>query len=62
MKNVRVTKSLRHDLDENSMTAVRKWIFQPALQEGKPIEVQVNIETTFHLYAGKDKIPDQFKP
>jgi periplasmic protein TonB len=39
-----------HDLDESSMTAVRKWKFEPAMKAGAPIAVQVNVETTFRLY------------
>jgi len=48
--DVRVMKSLGHDLDESSMTTVRKWKFEPAMKAGEPIAVQVNVETTFRLY------------
>jgi TonB family protein len=50
VQNVRVIKSMGHDLDESSMTAVRKWKFEPAMKAGAPIAVQVNVETTFRLY------------
>jgi len=48
--DVRVMKSLGHDLDESSVTTVRKWKFEPAMKAGEPIAVQVNVETTFRLY------------
>jgi periplasmic protein TonB len=32
------------------MEAVRKWRFEPALKNGVPVAVEVNVEVNFHLY------------
>jgi len=50
VQDVSVLRSLRSDLDESSMDAVRTWRFQPATKNGAPIPFQVKIETSFRLY------------
>lgn len=47
---IRVQRSLGMGLDERAVDAVRTWRFQPALKDGRPVAVQVNIEVTFRLY------------
>lgn len=47
---IRVERSLDDDLDYNAVRTVRQWKFQPALQDGKPVAVQVNIEVNFRLF------------
>jgi len=47
---VRVQRSLGMGLDQKAMEAVRTWRFEPALKDGKPVAVQVNIEVNFRLY------------
>jgi len=37
-------------LDEKAIEAVKKWRFVPAMKDGKPVAVQVNVEVNFHLY------------
>ena len=36
-------------LDQAAIDAVKKWKFEPAMQGGKPVAVQVNIPVTFRL-------------
>jgi len=50
VENAAVTGSLRPDLDQASLDAVRQWRFQPATKNGFPIPFRTNIETTFRLY------------
>lgn len=50
VQDVSVVRSLRPDLDESSIEAVRGWRFQPATKNGTPIPFQVKIETSFRLY------------
>lgn len=50
---IRVQRSLGLGLDEEAVKAVRKWRFQPALKEGNPVAVQVNIEVNFRLPGGE---------
>jgi TonB family protein len=47
---VRVARSLGMGLDERAMDKVRTWRFEPALKDGKPVAVQINIEVNFRLY------------
>jgi TonB family protein len=45
--SARVVRSLRKDLDREAMKTVKKWIFEPATKDGKPVMVQMNIEINF---------------
>ena len=49
-KDVRVARSLGLGLDEKALDAVRKWRFEPARMDGRPVAVQLNIEVSFRLY------------
>jgi len=49
-RDIRVVRTLGLGLDEKAMEAVKTWKFEPALKDGKPVAVAVNIEVTFHLY------------
>jgi protein TonB len=48
--DVRVARSLGMGLDEKAIDAVRQWKFDPAMKDGHPVAVQVNIEVDFRLY------------
>lgn len=37
-------------LDEKAVAAVRKWRFEPAILEGGPVAVRINVEVDFRLY------------
>jgi len=50
VQDISVLRSLRPDLDESSMDAVRHWRFQPATKDGAPVPFQAKIETNFRLY------------
>ena len=47
--DVRVTKSLDPELDEQAIIATKQWRFRPGTKDGKPVDVEVNIELTFTL-------------
>jgi periplasmic protein TonB len=47
--DVRVTRSLDADLDEQAIIATRQWRFRPGTKDGKAVDVEVNIELTFTL-------------
>jgi protein TonB len=40
---------LGEDLDEKAVEAVRNWKFQPALKDGKPVAVAINVMVKFVL-------------
>jgi periplasmic protein TonB len=48
--NIRVVSSLGMGLDEKAIEAVRNWRFEPAMKDGHPVAVAVNLEVDFHLY------------
>jgi TonB family protein len=47
--NIRVVRGLGLGLDENAMTAVRQWQFQPSTKDGAAVTVQATIEVNFRL-------------
>jgi len=46
---VKVTKSLDADLDQQAVIALRQWRFRPGTKDEKAVPVQVNVEMTFTL-------------
>ena len=48
-RSVWVVQALGEGLDENSVEAVRRWIFTPATKNGKPVPVLVNLAVPFRL-------------
>lgn len=48
--DTRVQRSLGMGLDQKAIEAVRKWRFEPAMKDGHPVAVQVNVEVNFRLY------------
>lgn len=49
-RDIKVVRGLGLGLDEKALEAVRNWRFQPALKDGKPVDVQISVEVEFHLY------------
>jgi TonB family protein len=47
--SVRVARG--HGLDEKAVEAVKKWKFEPAMMNGEPVAVQINVEVSFRLSA-----------
>jgi TonB family protein len=47
---VRVAKSARPDLDAEALGAAREWQFTPAMLDGHPVRVLVQIELAFRLH------------
>ncbi len=49
-RDVKVARSLGMGLDQKAIEAVRKWKFEPAMKDGRPVAVQINVEVNFRLY------------
>lgn len=49
-RDIRVARTLGLGLDEKAIEAVRNWKFEPAMKDGKPVAVQINVEVSFRLY------------
>lgn len=48
--NIQVARSLGMGLDEKAIEAVKRWKFQPAMKDGKPVRVLISVEVVFRLY------------
>jgi len=49
-RDIRVARTLGLGLDEKAIEAVRTWRFEPAMRDGKPVAVMINVEVSFRLY------------
>jgi periplasmic protein TonB len=49
-RDIRVSRTLGLGLDEKAIEAVRTWRFEPAMKDGRPVAVQINVEVSFRLY------------
>jgi len=55
VRDPHILTSLRHDLDDSALQAVREWKFEPATKNGQPVEVHVNVQVSFRLYQEPSK-------
>ena len=42
-------RSLGFGLDQNAIQALKQWRFKPAMRDGMPVDVTLNIEVSFNL-------------
>ncbi len=49
-QRVRIVRPLGMGLDEKAMEAVRQYKFKPAIFNGRPVPVEINIEVNFRIY------------
>jgi TonB family protein len=49
--HVRVTRGLGMGLDEKAIEAVRQYRYKPAMKDGKPVMVELNVEVKFQRSA-----------
>lgn len=48
--HVRVVRGVGMGLDEKAVEAVRQYRFKPAMENGKPVTVEMNIEVNFQIF------------
>jgi protein TonB len=48
--HIRVLKGIGLGLDEKAMEAVRQYKFKPAMENGKPVTVEMNVEVNFQIF------------
>jgi protein TonB len=48
--HVRVLRGVGMGLDEKAMEAVRQYRFKPAMENGKPVLVELNVEVNFQIF------------
>lgn len=49
-RDIRVVRGLGFGLDAKAIDAVKQWRFQPAMKDGRPVNVQISVEVGFKLY------------
>jgi TonB family protein len=49
-RGIHVARALGMGLDEKALEAVRQWRFEPAMKDGKPVAVSVDVEVAFRLF------------
>jgi periplasmic protein TonB len=49
-RDIKVARTLGMGLDQKAIEAVRQWKFEPAMKDGQPVAVQINVEVNFRLY------------
>ena len=49
-RGIHVARSLGMGLDEKAIEAVRQWRFEPAMKDGRPVPVAVEVEVSFRLF------------
>jgi TonB family protein len=57
-QEIKVARPVGMGLDAKAIEAVRQWRFSPALKDGNPVAVQINVEVSFRLYGRGDKKPE----
>lgn len=49
-RDLRVVRGLGFGLDARAIEAVKQWVFQPAMKDGRPVSVQISVQVGFRLY------------
>lgn len=49
-RDIRIVRGLGMGLDAKAIEAVKQWKFQPAMKDGRPVNVQISVEVGFKLY------------
>ncbi len=55
VSHVHVIRGVGYGLDEKAVDAVQKYQFKPAMKDGYPVRVEINIEVNFQV---RDRQPD----
>ena len=48
--NIKPERTLGEGLDQKAIEAVRRWKFEPARKDGKPVPVAIHVQVEFHLH------------
>jgi TonB family protein len=48
---IAVGRPIGFGLDENAVEAIRKAAFEPAIKDGKPVAVELDLVVEFHIYS-----------
>ena len=53
---VAVSRPIGFGLDENAVAAIRKAQFQPAIKDGKPVAVMLNLDVPFRIFSKRTNV------
>jgi len=51
VRDLKVVRSLGLGLNQKAMDALKRWVFQPAMNDGIAVAVQIAVEVSFQLYS-----------
>jgi TonB family protein len=51
VRDVVISQPIGFGLDENAVDSVRKATFEPAMKDGKPVPVELDLVVQFHIYS-----------
>jgi TonB family protein len=49
VRDPKITSSLDKDLDQQALTTVSTWKFEPATKDGRPVAVRISVEVSFRI-------------
>jgi TonB family protein len=61
-QEIAVARPIGFGLDENAVDALRKATFEPAVKEGKPVAVLLDMIVEFRIYSNRTAAPSQPAP
>jgi TonB family protein len=59
---VAISRPIGFGLDENAVAAIRKATFQPAIKDGKPVAVMLNLDVPFRIFSKMTNVRSQPEP
>jgi len=59
---VAISRPIGFGLDENAVAAIRKASFQPAIKDGKPVAVMLNLDVPFRIFSKMTNVRPQPEP
>jgi TonB family protein len=60
-QNIQVKRSIYPSLDQSAVECVRKWRFEPAMKDGQPVSMFINVEVYFGVEDPQKRIEDRVK-
>jgi TonB family protein len=55
-QEIAVARPIGFGLDENAVATIRKASFEPALKDGKPVPVMIDLEVVFRIYSKRTNV------
>jgi hypothetical protein len=56
---IAVARPIGFGLDENAVDSIRKATFEPAMKDGKPVPVMLDLVVEFRIYSKRTAVADK---